>query len=318
MVGACAGLHAVAAANNIAATDALAGLAKARFLAAYKVTMEEGEEPLKACVDYKGDPKFEFAEDLAQDEYGGATAPAVPRSHLPSESGAPVRTVSTKWTALHAACRAGSLDVVHTLLSSEGNANSRGNGVLTPVHEAARQGNAAVIGALLARGGNVHVKGHGDLTPLHIACRHGNAAAVATILDRGGDSRPTLLRLLGAKDAYGETPAMLCKRYKQRACAVELKGHAARMRCQSRQKRALAAKDAEKLVSGGIAAFEEAEILLGESLEGEATLGGNFATAAHPSLSLSPCLPFARSLTYCSLVVTCSGFRRIGRQPAGI
>lgn len=260
------GLYTVLRDNNIPAADTLAGLAKDRFLAGHKQMMDGGDEPLKACVEAQGDLKFEFAEDLAQDQYGAAAAPAVPRSHRPSNSGAPVRKVRTRWTGLHAACQAGSYDVANALLSSEANANSRGNAALTPTHEAARQGNAAVLVALLVRGGNVYLKAHNDWTPLHVACQHGNAAATAAILDRGSDSRSSLSRLLDAKDAYGETPSTMCKRYKQKACALELKGHAARIQCESRQQKASAAKADEKLADREV--FEEAEERMEEVLDG--------------------------------------------------
>ena len=75
------GLYRAVAANDVAATDALAGVAKDRFRMADKEAMEGGKEALKACVQRVGPDLFDLSDNVAL------------RGGLPAEVGDLMRTV---------------------------------------------------------------------------------------------------------------------------------------------------------------------------------------------------------------------------------
>lgn len=205
------GLFAAAASNDVVATDTLLGSVRDRALQQFKAMMEEGEEPLQACVQHGGDIKFELAEDVALVE--GLEVVLEQR-----------RVDTIGWTPLHVAARAGAVDSAAKLTSAGANCNSLGHGGLAPLHEAARCGHAQVALDLLLRGARVDLRALHDVTPLHIACQHGHALVVAILLDKGAADN--------SRDAYGDTPRTLVRRHHRRACAAELRGHAARLRCE--------------------------------------------------------------------------------------
>ena len=150
-------------------------------------------------------------------------------------------------------------------LAQEGAANARGNGASTALHEAARVGAAQVVGPLAQFGAHLDARCTAGLTPLHAACRHGHAAVVAALCDAGARAWDCLGEREAAhelsKDVYGETVLDVCRRYKRRLCAVELRGHRTRVLCEVARAEAVrvAEEDADALHSP--AALERGEEL---------------------------------------------------------
>ena len=247
--------------RGIHAVDMLAGLGKDRALADNKETFETGEEPLQLNVQMKGLVKFAYERDLASVEVDGIADVRV------------LGEATSKWTALHVAAQAGNADAAGTLLGAEGDTTSRGNGAFAPLHEAARFGHANVIASLSTFGAQMDPRGSQGLTPLHVACRHGHANAVAALCDAGaggwdclGPDREQHHEL--SKDVYGETTLDVCKRFKHRPCAQELRGHQVRVLCEMAHHAAVAAKEDVERTLASVPNFERGEELLEEAEAG--------------------------------------------------
>ena len=211
------------------AVDYLAGLAKDRGLAEAEQRFETGEEVffLRRYITY--------GEDVVEREVNGIAETAVQGR------------AQSNWTALHVAAQCGNADATGTLVGQEAAASARGNGARTSLHEAALSGAANVVALLAQAGTDPDARCTAGLTPLHVACRHGHAAVVAALCDAGarawdclGD--PEAAHAL-SKDVYGETVLGVCRRYKRRKCAAELRGHRSRVLCEVARAEALTAAD---------------------------------------------------------------------------
>ncbi|XP_033104382.1 ankyrin repeat domain-containing protein 42-like isoform X2 [Anneissia japonica] len=108
-----------------------------------------------------------------------------------------VENTKDKFTPIHWACHAGSLECLHWLLWHGGDVNVTTPQGWTPSHIAAIRGQEPCIQALSANGGNMSCTDRRGSTPAHLASAHGNSYTLNTILRAGTD--------LDAKDLNGWT-----------------------------------------------------------------------------------------------------------------
>jgi hypothetical protein len=241
------GLYAAIRNHDAPAVDALANLAQARALAECEAKWQTGEEVyhLKRLITY--------GDDVAEREVNGIAEEVI------------LGQAQSIWTSLHVAAQCGNADAARTLVGQEGAPDARGNGARTPLHEAARSGAAQLVGPLVQYGADLDARCTGGLTPLHVACRHGHPAVVAALCDAGAHAWDCLGEREAAhelsKDVYGETVLDVCRRYKQRLCAVELRGHHARKLCEAARAEANRVADEDTDALHSPAALERGEEL---------------------------------------------------------
>lgn len=227
------------------AVDSLSALAKDRALeeAEAKWQTDEDVYHLRRYILYGNNVAQREENGIAETVILGRDAPGrVDNDQISDEAPEP-----NNWTALHVAAQCGNADATSTFVGQEAVVNPRGNGALTPLHEAARSGAAQVVGPLAQFGADPDARGTSGLTPLHIACRYGHTAVVAALCDAGARAWDCLGDRDGAhelsKDVYGETVLDMCKRYKRRLCAVELRGHRSRMLCEAARNETVKVKE---------------------------------------------------------------------------
>eukprot|EP00930_Biecheleria_cincta_P020555 TRINITY_DN15435_c0_g1_i1.p1 TRINITY_DN15435_c0_g1~~TRINITY_DN15435_c0_g1_i1.p1 ORF type:complete len:216 (-),score=48.06 TRINITY_DN15435_c0_g1_i1:113-718(-) len=93
-------------------------------------------------------------------------------------------------TPLHAACRAGNLDMVELLLAAKAEPNMKEIvpcGGRTALHVAAKENFTAIATRLLAAGADPLIRDARGSTPLHIAAQEGQADVTQLLVSHGAD-----------------------------------------------------------------------------------------------------------------------------------
>lgn len=128
--------------------------------------------------------------------------------HLPCDPNAADAAGST---ALHAACRHGSMQLLQLLAMLNPDVNLKeisSVGGCSALHLCVHSSFLAGASFLLANGASINATCSGGFTALHLAARAGNAALVKLLVDAGAD--------LQAKDALGKTAYYYAKASKRR------------------------------------------------------------------------------------------------------
>lgn len=101
---------------------------------------------------------------------------------------------SEKWTSLHAACAAGNLEIVRTLIGYKSQLEAVNNKGQTALHMAIFSGSDEIVQLLIRAGANVNVATwHEKTTPLHMACEKGFARMTQMLLHAGANVHATNL-----------------------------------------------------------------------------------------------------------------------------
>lgn len=101
---------------------------------------------------------------------------------------------SEKWTSLHAACAAGNLEIVRTLISYKSQLEAVNNKGQTAIHMAVFSGSDEIVQALIRAGANVNATTwHERVTPLHMACEQGYGRMTQMLMHAGANIHATNL-----------------------------------------------------------------------------------------------------------------------------
>lgn len=117
----------------------------------------------------------------------------------------------TSSTPLHAACRAGNLNMVRLLLEHNADPNACEIvpvGGAAPLHLAVEHDFLSIVEMLLRAGASTLSQNARGLTPLHVAAQEGRAEITRLLLDHGAD--PNL------RDFTGHNPAWWAKEFQHR------------------------------------------------------------------------------------------------------
>ncbi|CAF0780144.1 unnamed protein product [Adineta ricciae] len=115
-----------------------------------------------------------------------------------------------KFTPLHWASHAGSLECMHWLLWQSANMDAPTPKGWTPAHIAAIRGHDACVQALINNNVNINTRDRRNQTCLHMACSHGNSFVVHTLLRGGAD--------LNYQDVNGWTPVFTAAYHGRLGC----------------------------------------------------------------------------------------------------
>ncbi|CAF1549739.1 unnamed protein product [Adineta steineri] len=115
-----------------------------------------------------------------------------------------------KFTPLHWAAYAGSLEAMHWLLWQAANMDAATAKGWTPAHIAAIRGHDACVQALINNNVNINTRDRRQQTCLHMACAHGNSFVAHTLL-RGGAE-------INHQDVNGWTPAFTAAYHGRLGC----------------------------------------------------------------------------------------------------
>ncbi|CAF1504948.1 unnamed protein product [Rotaria sordida] len=115
-----------------------------------------------------------------------------------------------KFTPLHWAAHAGSLECMHWLLWQSADVDAQTPKGWTPIHIASIRGHDACVQALINNNANSHTRDRRNQTCLHMACAHGNSFVVHTLLRGGAD--------INHMDVNGWTPAFTAAYHGRLGC----------------------------------------------------------------------------------------------------
>ncbi|KAJ3115798.1 hypothetical protein HDU96_011076 [Phlyctochytrium bullatum] len=178
-------------------SDGLLALHVAGDAETVRALLEIGANPNGAAGKYHGATPLHWAVTS-----GGGSDAAEPSEKIRAllEKGArPTAALENGDTALHAACKAGTLPwcltaLVAGLCDNETLDPVRKDG-WTPLHEAAKSGNAFAARYLIDRGAKIEaIITNEELTPLHVAAKYGKNEVVRLLLEKGAklDARMSL------------------------------------------------------------------------------------------------------------------------------